>query len=184
MRSTMGLLGMRTRSSTLVILALGWGLALATPHDAWPFVGKKAPEIIGETWINSEPQSLQALRGQVVLVEFWTFGCYNCRNVEPQVKAWHQRYASDGFVVIGVHSPEFAFEKDVDAVKRYVRDNAISYAVVTDNDFANWNRYNNHYWPAMYLIDKRGVIRYTRFGEGGYDETERMIRTLLAETPR
>lgn len=170
-------------SATLGILGLGLGLALANPRDALPFVGKKAPEIMSETWINSEPRSLQALQGNVVLVEFWTFGCYNCRNVEPQVKAWHGRYADAGLVVIGVHSPEFAYEKDVDAVKRYVRDNAIPYAVVTDNNFTNWNRYNNHYWPAMYLIDKRGVIRYTRFGEGGYDETERMIKTLLAETP-
>ncbi|MBI3606902.1 MAG: redoxin domain-containing protein [Nitrospirae bacterium] len=150
--------------------------------DAQAFVGRQAPELTDTGWINSSPVSIWALRGSVVLVEFWTFGCFNCRNVEPQVKAWHQAYVDRGLVVVGVHSPEFAYEKDVDAVTRYVTDHHIPYAVAIDNDFSIWNRYGNHYWPAMYLIDKRGVIRYVRVGEGGYAETERMIETLLAET--
>ena len=140
-----------------------------------------APELTSSGWINSEPKSLQDLRGQVVLVEFWTFGCYNCRNVQPQIKKWHQAFSKQGLEVIGIHSPEFAYEKDFEAVKRYVRENDIRYAVVTDNDFSIWNRYGNHYWPAIYLIDKKGMIRYTRIGEGGYSETENKIQELLAE---
>ena len=140
-----------------------------------------APDITSPDWINSEPQSLDSLRGKVVLAEFWTFGCFNCRNVEPQVKEWHQRYADQGLVVIGIHSPEFAFEKDVEAVRRYVKEHEIRYPVAIDNDFTNWKRFRNRYWPAMYLIDKQGVIRYVRIGEGGYAQTERVIQTLLAE---
>lgn len=141
----------------------------------------KAPEIAGPAWINSEPKSLNDLRGKFVLVEFWTFGCYNCRNVEPQIKKWPQNYAGQGLVLIGVHSPEWAYEKDIDSVRRYVKEHGIQYAVAIDNDFAIWNRYENHYWPAVYLIDKIGVIRYIRIGEGGYTGTEKMIKKLLAE---
>ncbi len=142
---------------------------------------RPAPELTSSGWINSEPKSLLDLRGQVVLVEFWTFGCYNCRNVQPQIKKWHQAFSKQGLEVIGIHSPEFAYEKDLEAVKRYVRENDIRYTVVTDNDFSIWNRYGNHYWPAIYLIDKKGRIRYTRIGEGGYSETENKIQELLAE---
>jgi len=115
------------------------------------------------------------------MVEFWTFGCFNCRNVEPQVKKWHSTYADRGLVVIGVHSPEFDYEKNIDAVKNYVRREQIPYAVVLDNDFTIWNQYANHYWPAIYLIDKQGIIRYIRIGEGGYLKTEEMIKKLLSE---
>ncbi|MBI3608181.1 MAG: redoxin domain-containing protein [Nitrospirae bacterium] len=149
--------------------------------EARSFVGREAPDVTSLVWINSRPLSIQALRGSVVLVEFWTSGCFNCRNVEPRVKAWYQRYADRGLGVVGVHTPEFAYEKDIAAVTRYVTDHDIRYPVVTDNNYAIWNRYGNHYWPAMYLIDKRGIIRYVRVGEGGYDDTERMIQALLAE---
>ncbi|MDN5942641.1 MAG: redoxin domain-containing protein [Nitrospira sp.] len=151
------------------------------PQEAYAMTGMPAPEITSSAWINSGPQSLRDLRGKVVLVEFWTFGCYNCRNVEPQVKQWHQQYADRGFVVISIHSPEFAYEKDIDAVTRYVRDHGIRYVVAVDNDFVNWNRFGNRYWPAMYLVDKRGVVRYVRVGEGGYDQTQRVIEALLKE---
>jgi thiol-disulfide isomerase/thioredoxin len=117
----------------------------------------------------------------VVLVEFWTLGCYNCRNVEPYVKEWHRKYSDNGLVIIGVHSPEFSHERAIENVKRYVNEHAIRYAVAIDNDFATWKRYGNRYWPAMYLIDKRGVIRYIRIGEGGYRRTEEQILSLLAE---
>lgn len=160
-----------------------FGLLLVHPRDAQAFVGRKAPELESPVWINSDPKSLNSLRGKVVLVEFWTFGCYNCRNVEPQIKKWHQEYAGQGFVVIGIHAPEFSYERDIDAVKRYVRENNIPYTVVLDNDFAIWNRYGNRYWPAIYLIDKQGIIRYIRAGEGGYTTTEAMIESLLAENP-
>jgi len=141
-------------------------LLLAVPQVR-AAVGMKAPDFASSVWINSEPQSVADLRGKVVLVEFWTFGCYNCRNVEPYVKEWHEKYAGQGLVVIGVHSPEFKYEHKVENVKRYVEEHHITYAVPIDNDFSNWNRYGNRYWPALYLIDKQGVIRYVRVGEGG-----------------
>ncbi len=144
-------------------------------------VGIPAPEITSPVWLNSEPKRMADLRGKVVLVEFWTFGCYNCRNVEPYVKDWHRKYADKGLFVIGVHSPEFDYEHDIENVKRHIRQNDIQYAIPIDNDFATWDRYGNRYWPAFYLIDKQGIIRYIRFGEGGYDQTQRQIRTLLAE---
>ena len=144
-------------------------------------IGMPAPEIASQTWLNSTPKRLADLRGNVVLVEFWTFGCYNCRNVEPYVKAWHKKYSAQGLVVIGVHSPEFNYERDLENVKQHLRENDIQYPVPIDNDFSIWKRFGNHYWPAMYLIDKRGIIRYTRIGEGGYRQTEQQIQTLLAE---
>jgi thiol-disulfide isomerase/thioredoxin len=145
-------------------------------------VGMKAPDITNETWLNSLPLHLADLKGKVVMVEFWTFGCYNCRNVEPFVKQWHQKYGENGLVVIGVHSPEFSYEHDLAKVKQYIREHNIRFPIPIDNDFSTWNRYGNRYWPAMYLIDKRGVIRHVRIGEGGYRETEQLIQTLLAET--
>lgn len=149
--------------------------------EALAFTGRPAPDLTTSRWINSPPLSLGDFRGSVVLVEFWTFGCVNCRNVEPQIKRWHEAYTDRGLVVVGIHSPEFAYEKNLDAVTQYVREHAIPYPIAIDNDFSIWNRYGNRYWPAIYLIDKRGTIRYTRFGEGGYAETERMIQDLLAE---
>jgi len=161
---------------TLLGLSVGWLVANAG-------VGMKAPDITNDTWLNSAPLHLQDLRGKVVMVEFWTFGCYNCRNVEPHVKSWFKTYADQGFLVIGVHSPEFSYEHDLSRVKQYIRDHDIPFPVSIDNDFSTWYRYGNRYWPAMYLIDKQGTIRYVRIGEGGYQETERLIQGLLAERP-
>lgn len=144
-------------------------------------VGMKAPDITSQTWLNSSPLHLSDLKGKVVMVEFWTFGCYNCRNVEPYVKQWYRKYGDQGLVVIGVHSPEFSYEHNLDKVQRYLKDHDIRFPVPIDNDFATWNRYGNRYWPAMYLIDKQGVIRHVRIGEGGYQETERLIQSLLQE---
>ena len=144
-------------------------------------VGMKAPEISNETWLNSAPLHVSDLKGKVVMVEFWTFGCYNCRNVEPYIKQWHQKYGGQGFVVIGVHSPEFSHEREIERVRSYIMEHEIRFAVPIDNDFSTWNKYGNRYWPAMYLIDKQGVIRHIRIGEGGYQETEQLIRNLLAE---
>ncbi len=143
--------------------------------------GTKAPEFVSATWLNSPPLRLAKLRGRVVLVEFWTFGCYNCRNVEPHMKFWHQRYASDGLVVIGVHTPESDYERDRDRLEQYVRDRQVTYPVVVDDDFAMWTRYENAAWPCLYLIDKRGVIQYAHVGEGRYGQTEQRIEALLAE---
>jgi thiol-disulfide isomerase/thioredoxin len=161
-------------SALLMGLFLTWLVANAG-------VGMKAPDITNDTWLNSAPLHLPDLRGKVVMVEFWTFGCYNCRNVEPHLKSWYEKYADQGFVVIGVHSPEFSYERDLSNVKRYIQEHDIQFPVPIDNDFSTWNRYGNHYWPAMYLIDKQGIIRYVRIGEGGYQETERLIQSLLAE---
>ncbi len=143
--------------------------------------GKPAPDITGSTWLNSPPLRLAELRNKVVLVEFWTLGCSNCRNVEPYVKKWNEKYASQGLVVVGVHSPEFDYEKEIDTVRGYVRKQDIRHAVVIDNDFAIWNRFANRYWPAMYLIDKTGAVCSVQIGEGGYEKTERQIRQLLAD---
>jgi len=144
-------------------------------------VGKKAPDIASATWLNSGPLRMTDLRGKVVMVEFWTFGCYNCRNVEPYVKQWYKKYIDHGFIVMGVHSPEFSHEREVENVKHYIKEHDLHFPVPIDNDFSTWNRYGNRYWPAMYLIDKRGTIRYIKIGEGGYSETERQIQALLAE---
>jgi thiol-disulfide isomerase/thioredoxin len=169
------------RTIVLLGLLLTLGAVSAFVPRAQGRVGMPAPDIVSQTWLNSEPTPMAELKGKVVLVEFWTFGCYNCRNVEPYVKDWHKKYAGQGLVVIGVHSPEFNYEKDIQNVKRYLGDHDIRYAVAIDNDFVTWDRYGNRYWPAMYLIDKQGIIRYTRFGEGGYFQTERQIEALLAE---
>jgi thiol-disulfide isomerase/thioredoxin len=144
--------------------------------------GRSAPEITGQTWINTEPLRLADLKGKVVMVEFWTFGCYNCRNVQPYVKEWHRKYADQGLVVIGVHTPETDFERYSKSVEHYVREEQITYAVVTDNDFATWTRYRNRAWPTVYLIDKQGVIRYMHIGEGAYTQTEEFLRELLNES--
>ncbi|MDH3504690.1 MAG: redoxin domain-containing protein [Nitrospirota bacterium] len=141
-----------------------------------------APDIISSTWINSEPVKMEDLRGKVVMVEFWTFGCWNCRNIEPYVKEWHKKYATKGLVVIAVHSPEFKYEYDVEKVKEYIQEHRIPYAVPIDNEFRSWRQYRNRYWPTLYLIDKQGNIQYTHIGEGGYEETEHTIQRLLAES--
>lgn len=175
---------MRHPSPAHTVAACGLAVALLIGGGAAPvaaFTGRPAPEIGGTAWFNSPPLSIRELRERVVLVEFWTFGCFNCRNIEPQVKRWHQRYADRGLVVVAVHAPEFAYERDAAAVEAYVRRQGIGYAVVLDNDFSIWKRYANHFWPAIYLIDKTGMIRYLKIGEGGYDATERMIEALLRE---
>jgi thiol-disulfide isomerase/thioredoxin len=141
-----------------------------------------APEIEGANWINTDqPLRLADLRGKVVLLEMWTFGCINCRHVIPSLETWHETYAEDGLVIVGNHYPEFGYEREfsslVDAVERL----GIEYPVVQDNEGANWRSYDNHYWPTMYLIDKGGHLRYQHIGEGAYLETEAAIQSLLAE---
>lgn len=132
-------------------------------------------------WLNSPPLTGEMLRGKVVLVEFWTYGCINCQHTLPYVKAWSDKYRPQGLLVIGVHTPEFAFEKDKGNVERAIRDLGITYPVVMDNHYEIWNAYQNRYWPALYLMDAQGRIRHQHFGEGEYQETEKMIQTLLAE---
>jgi thiol-disulfide isomerase/thioredoxin len=116
-----------------------------------------------------------------VLVEFWTFACWNCQNVEPHVKAWHAKYQAAGLRVIGVHCPELDRERELANLRAYVREHGIAYPVLIDNAFRTWRAYGNRYWPALYLVDKRGLIRHVAIGEGRYAETEAKIRELLAE---
>ncbi|MBV9928025.1 MAG: redoxin domain-containing protein [Acidobacteria bacterium] len=140
-----------------------------------------APELAAGDWINSEPLSLKGLRGRVVLIEFWTFGCYNCRNTLPYVQSWHERFGEKGLAVIGVHSPEFDEERIADNLRREVASLGIRYPVLTDNDYRTWNAYGVEAWPTIFLLDRQGRIRWKHVGEGAYDETERQIQKLLAE---
>jgi len=141
-----------------------------------------APELTGITnWINSDPLTLAELRGKVVIVDFWTYSCINCVRTLPYITDWNTKYAHDGLVIIGVHAPEFEFEKEtknvLDAVERF----GIEYPVAQDNEFSTWRAFNNRYWPAKYFIDAEGNVRYTHFGEGKYEESELVIKQLLSE---
>jgi len=140
-----------------------------------------APEFAIGDWINSEPLTLKGLRGRVVLVDFWTFGCYNCRNTLPAIKNWDARYREQGLTIIGVHSPEFEEERKPENLRREVAELEIRYPVVTDNDYATWRAYDVAAWPTIFVLDKSGRIRWTHVGEGAYDATEQVIQKLLAE---
>jgi cytochrome c biogenesis protein CcdA/thiol-disulfide isomerase/thioredoxin len=146
-------------------------------------VEREMPSLSGAVaWLNSPPLSREALRGKVVVIDFWTYSCINCLRALPYVKSWWERYRADGLVVIGVHAPEFPFEKDPDNVTRAVHDLGITYPVALDNDYAIWKAFNNEYWPAHYFIDAQGRIRGHHFGEGDYVESEQLIQQLLRET--
>jgi cytochrome c biogenesis protein CcdA/thiol-disulfide isomerase/thioredoxin len=139
-----------------------------------------APDFHGiAQWLNSKPLTLEVLRGRVVLIDFWTYSCINCLRTLPYIRAWDDRYRDAGLTVVGVHSPEFAFEHVESNVRENVRKLGVRYPVALDNDFVTWQSWHNQYWPAKYLIDKRGHVRYFHFGEGGYGKTEKAIRTLL-----
>jgi thiol-disulfide isomerase/thioredoxin len=140
-----------------------------------------APQIASGEWINSEPLKLEALRGRVVLVDFWTFGCYNCRNTLPTLKRLDSTYRERGLTIIGVHSPEFDREKKIEEVRREISSLGIKYPVVTDNDYDTWRAYDVEAWPTVVILDKRGRIRFTHIGEGLYQEQENIIKELLAE---
>jgi thiol-disulfide isomerase/thioredoxin len=138
------------------------------------------PPFDGATdWLNTDPLTPAGLRGQVVLVNFWTLTCINWLRQEPWVRAWSQAYRDDGLVVIGVHTPEFSFEHDVEGVRQAVAVRAIDYPVVVDSDYAVWSAFDNHYWPALYFVDRDGAIRDEQFGEGRYEQSERVIQRLL-----
>lgn len=142
-----------------------------------------APELTGtQEWFNSEALKLEDLRGKVVLIDFWTYTCINCIRTLPYLKDWHEKYEDKGLVIIGVHTPEFEFEKNVSNLDKAIKDFDIKYPVVQDNNYKTWRAYNNHYWPAKYFIDKDGKIRSSHFGEGAYDESEKIIQELLKET--
>jgi cytochrome c biogenesis protein CcdA/thiol-disulfide isomerase/thioredoxin len=132
-------------------------------------------------WINSPALTNESLKGKVVLVDFWTFDCINCKHTLPYVKDWARKYEKDGLVVIGVHTPEYGFERIIDNVRDKVKEYGITYPVAIDNNYAIWRNFDNQYWPAHYLIDAKGQVRYTHFGEGSYDTQEKMIQQLLEE---
>jgi cytochrome c biogenesis protein CcdA/thiol-disulfide isomerase/thioredoxin len=144
-----------------------------------------APDFTGnQAWLNTpggRPLTLKELRGKVVLVDFWTYSCINCLRTLPYLEAWYRRYAKDGFVIVGVHTPEFAFEHEVSNVRQAVHEYGVRYPVAIDNAYATWKAYRNAYWPAEYLLDSRGHVREAKFGEGDYSKTENAIRSLLAE---
>lgn len=142
-----------------------------------------APELAIEgPWLNSGPLSMKSLRGKTVLLDFWTYSCTNCLHTLAHLKRWQEEYGRTGFVIIGVHTPEFQFESDVANVRHFAETHGISWPIVIDNEHRLWDAYQNASWPVMVLIDARGTIRYSHVGEGAYDETEQAIRSLLAET--
>jgi thiol-disulfide isomerase/thioredoxin len=133
-------------------------------------------------WLNTSPLTADGLLGRVVLVDFWTYTCINWLRTLPYVRAWAERYQSHGLVVIGVHTPEYPFEHNIDNVRRAARAERVDYPIAIDNDYAIWQSFDNHYWPAVYLLDAQGNVRYRHFGEGEYEESERFIQQLLAES--
>ncbi|WP_244901968.1 thioredoxin family protein [Phormidium tenue] len=138
------------------------------------------PEFQGiSQWLNSDPLSIGNLRGNIVLIQFWTFACINCQRTLPSLVQWHQQYASQGLKVIGVHTPEFAYEREINNIKRALQKHKITYPVAVDNDYQTWRAYHNAYWPHLFLADREGQLRYDHIGEGAYEETERLIRQLL-----
>jgi thiol-disulfide isomerase/thioredoxin len=166
--------------TTLAAIALSTATFAAAAATA-P-MATTAPEFTGiQQWLNSEPLTMRQLRGKVVLVDFWTYTCINCIRTLPYVKSWQEKYKDQGLVVVGVHTPEYPFERSTDNVKTAIKRFGITYPVAQDNKYATWSAYNNQYWPAVYLIDKQGKVVYQHFGEGVYAATEAKIRTLLAE---
>ncbi|MBD2059666.1 thioredoxin family protein [Oculatella sp. FACHB-28] len=154
----------------------------ATPATAELPIEGELPSLVGATtWLNSQPLTVDELRGKVVLINFWTYTCINWLRQLPYVRAWAEKYQDQGLVVIGVHTPEFEFEKNLDNVRRALTDMRIDYPIAVDNDYAVWRAFGNRYWPALYLIDTQGRIRHHHFGEGEYERSEQVIQQLLSE---
>ncbi len=144
--------------------------------------GTRAPEFPGEMkWFNSEPLSMQELRGKLVMIDFWTYSCVNCVRTLPYLKKWHEKYSGLGLVIVGVHTPEFEFEKDEENVAMALAKFDIKYPVILDSAYQVWSLYANRWWPRKLLVDGEGYIRYDHIGEGAYEETEKMIQTMLAD---
>ena len=135
-------------------------------------------------WLNSAPLAAEDVRGKVILVDFWTYTCINWLRTLGYIRAWADKYAGQGLVVVGVHTPEFPFERDLDNVRQAVRDMAVEYPVALDSDYAIWRAFGNRYWPAVYIADAEGRIRHHQFGEGGYEECERVVQQLLRDAGR
>jgi thiol-disulfide isomerase/thioredoxin len=176
---------------------LGWQLAscASRPTSATQIVTPESkiitPDLIAKSqnqlpefqgiseWMNSQPLTTKDLLGKVVLVQIWTLGCINCQRTLPYVTSWHKKYAAKGLQTIGIHTPEFPFERDSKNIRRAIAKHGITYPVGVDNDFKTWKAYKNEYWPHLFLADRQGIIRYDHIGEGAYSETEAKIRQLL-----
>lgn len=161
------------------VTAPAWagGLSAAQLPDHGP-----APEFAGiERWLQSDPLTMRALRGRVVLIDFWTYACINCQRTLPWINRWAETYTPQGLTVVGVHTPEFPFERATPNVEAAMRRYGVRHPVAQDNRYATWKAYANQYWPAAYLVDAKGRIRYKHFGEGEYERTEAVIRALLAD---
>src|ERR1700730_2499237 len=180
----------------VLVIAVGYGVThgsqLTTTGGGTPLIGfpgvtlngtgAAAPDFQGIVdWENSKPLTLAGLRGKVVLVDFWTYSCINCQNTFPYLRRWYQAYKDQGLVIVGVHSPEFEFEKSVPNIRQAIKHYDVTWPVAVDSAMATWNAYGKQYWPAEYFIDKAGKVRHSHFGEGEYDKTEKVIRGLLAE---
>lgn len=139
------------------------------------------PELVGEQWFNSSSLKAEDLKNKAVLIDFWTYSCVNCQRTLPYLREWWQKYKDKNFVIIGIHAPEFEFEKDPKNVKQAIKDFKIDWPILLDNDHVNWNNFSNHYWPAKYLFDREGKLIYEHFGEGNYEETEAWIQSLFKE---
>jgi len=165
----------------LSLVALGLGGRLLAGPSQLDSLGPMPPLNGAVQWLNSPPLDREALKGKVVLVDFWTYDCINCRRSLPHVNSWAKRYADQGLVVVGVHTPEYDYENDIDNVREQVARLGIQYPVAIDNRYAIWNAFGNQFWPAHYFVDARGQVRFVHFGEGAYDTQEQVIRQLLAE---
>ena len=169
----------------IAIFVIGPALIFKIPENkrqsSLPIIDKAA-EIVGILdWINSKPLKIEQLKGKVVLVDFWTYSCINCIRTLPYLKSWYEKYSGNGLIIIGVHTPEFEFEKDLINVKRAVEKYGIKYPVALDSNRETWSAYKNNFWPRKYIIDGQGNIRFDHIGEGGYEETESVIQQLLRE---
>ncbi len=169
------LIGHLNRGAVLASIPAG---SLLPPSSSYG----RAPEFTGIVdWENSAPLTMARLRGKVVLVDFWTYSCINCQHTLPFVAQWNRKYRDQGMVIVGVHSPEFEFEKDLGSIRQAMRQYGVVWPVAVDSNMKTWDAYNNAYWPAFYLVDRSGRIRYVHFGEGEYDRTDAVIQALLKE---
>ncbi len=173
-RALLGYLGAGIAASGLI-----WsGISEAKENSE---VGKSLPSFTGATnWLNTpKPVTVEDLKGSVVLIHIWTFACINCQRTIPYVVDWSKKYASQGLKVVGIHTPEFAYEREIGNIKQAIASHGITYPNAVDNQFTLWKAYNNQYWPHLFLADRQGRLRYDHIGEGEYDTTENMIKTLL-----
>lgn len=176
-------LGIGTQGKNSTATTLPTPVATKPETTTLAAAGKPLPDFQGiQQWLNSDPLTIADLKGNVVLIQFWTFACINCQRTLPYIVKWNSKYAAQGLRVVGIHTPEFAFEREPNNIKRALEQHQITYPVPVDNEYKTWKAYNNEYWPHLFLADRRGFMRYDHIGEGAYDTTEQTIQQLLKET--